>query len=457
MEAAGWDGCLKEILDISAGTGWRIDTPHVRQDVTAYLVPSFGNDALLFSVPVLFTRSLADEIPLGPEGSDGAVHALIERIKQRAHDVSALGPLAGTGTKFPHRYDANVEPYTVVHSQEAIASHLWHPDDRNFCDREGIHLLIHGALPCPPAQSPQETRRITETMQALFDSISSEAEAMPVRVLTNAWENSLDQKLLRNQLPELGLVAFAGDGSRPARSFSRHRSSFRTAGKKEGVNIPFACPQELSPVEIDLPATGERITGLGIKRREVFSVTGSNAQGKTTFLNGIIAGMDDHAAGDGRERIVTVRGATNAEAMNCELPGVDVSMFFKKLPPGIGGTPKAAYGAGSGSMTMAAMVQKAIAGSAPLLLIDEDRAAPNLLVKSCLQKEDVTPLAEILAHDRSKMDNTTLLFAACAMDTLIVQADRIMVLDQHVAGAIDRNAFRAMLKESLLKTAERLG
>jgi len=32
----------------------------------------------------------------------------------------------------------------------------------------------------------------------------------------------------------------------------------------------------------------------------VFAVAGSNAQGKITFLEGIIAGMDDHAAGDGR-------------------------------------------------------------------------------------------------------------------------------------------------------------
>jgi Ca2+-binding EF-hand superfamily protein len=40
------------------------------------------------------------------------------------------------------------------------------------------------------------------------------------------------------------------------------------------------------------------------------------------------------------------------------------------------------------------------------------------------------------------------------MDTLIAQADRIMVLDRHVAGAIDRKEFRQMLRDSLRKTAD---
>jgi len=53
------------------------------------------------------------------------------------------------------------------------------------------------------------------------------------------------------------------------------------------------------------------------------------------------------------------------------------------------------------------------------LIIDEDRAVSNLLVRSCLQTEEITPLAEILAHDCGRMGDTTLVFAACAMDTMI--------------------------------------
>jgi len=142
--------------------------------------------------------------------------------------------------------------------------------------------------------------------------------------------------------------------------------------------------------------------------------------------------------------------------MNCELKGADISMFFSALPPGIGGTVQSAYGMGSGSMTMASMIQRALAGRAPLLIIDEDRAAPNLLVRSCLQTGDVTPLAEILSRSRGTMQDSTLLFAACAMDTLIAQADRIMVLERHAAAAINPASFRRQVAMLLRKTADEL-
>jgi hypothetical protein len=39
------------------------------------------------------------------------------------------------------------------------------------------------------------------------------------------------------------------------------------------------------------------------------------------------------------------------------------------------------------------------------------------------------------------------------MDTLVAQADRIMVLDRHVASAVDRESFRKKVAESLEKAA----
>jgi hypothetical protein len=101
-------------------------------------------------------------------------------------------------------------------------------------------------------------------------------------------------------------------------------------------------------------------------------------------------------------------------------------------------------------------VHEAVVRGAPILIIDEDRAAPNLLVRSCLQTGEVTPLSEILARDRRKMGETALVFAACAMDTLVAQADRIMVLDRHEASAIDRDVFRRKVAESLEKMARDL-
>jgi len=48
-------------------------------------------------------------------------------------------------------------------------------------------------------------------------------------------------------------------------------------------------------------------------------------------------------------------------------------------------------------------------------------------------------------------------FAACSTETLIAEADRITVLERHVAAAVDRDAFRARVAASLERTAQALG
>ncbi|HNX18279.1 MAG TPA: ABC-ATPase domain-containing protein [Methanoregula sp.] len=448
--------CLSWMLSLPGDDRWGIDTARAVPGVTAYAVRSFDGSALRFSLPVVVRRPVFTENALVKQGFEGAVALVIEYIKKQVASVPALSPLAGRGTRFPRQCASTIEPYTLVSSPAALASDLWHADNRNFADSCGFHLLLWGAVPCPSVFCNDDISRITETVARLCDAVSASVFSLPARVLRFAWINALDQQKLREDLPSLGLVSFIGDGAKPARHCTQYRCFFRTAGPKTGVSVPFVCPRELEPVEVELAASNEIVTGLGIKQREVFAVAGSNAQGKTTFLEGIISGMDDHAAGDGRERIVTVHGLRSAEAMNCELAGVDVSMFFSALPPGVDGTVKAAFGTGSGSMTMAHQVQRAIVQGAPLLVIDEDRAAPNLLVKSCLQAGEITPLSEILARDREKMGETALVFAACAMDTLIAQADRILLLDQHAAFAIDRMVFRQRLAESLEKIAEEI-
>jgi hypothetical protein len=453
MADDGPDACLEEILALPGDDRWEIDRARVVRNQTAYVVRSFDGNALIFAIPLLVSHPLLLEIPLDSRGAPGAVSFVIERIKERAGSDANLGPLVGKGTRFPHQFASFTEPYTIVLSPASLASDLWHTGDRNFGDLCGIHLLLNGAVPCPPAFSRNDVTQVTEAAARLCEAVTRIVCSIPVRDLETAWIMTLDQELLRESLPERGLVSFVGDGSRLARHYTRYRCYFRTAGPKEGINIPFCCPRELEPYELELPASNRIITGLGIRKREVFAVAGSNAQGKITFLEGIIAGMDDHAAGDGRELAVTVHGLSTAEAMNCQLTGADVSMFFSDLPPGISGTVHAASGMGSGSMNMAHQVQRAIERHTPILIIDEDRAAPNLLVRSCLQTGEIMPLSEILCHDRGKMGETALIFAACAMDTLVAQADRIMGLDRHVAYAVVREIFRDRVAASLERMA----
>ena len=104
-------------------------------------------------------------------------------------------------------------------------------------------------------------------------------------------------------------------------------------------------------------------------------------------------------------------------------------------------------------MTMAVQVGTAVREEAPLLLIDEDRAAANLLVRSTLQEEDVTPLAEILAERPEALGSTACIVATSSLDPLIARADRIMVLRGHGAGAITPAAFRAAYLEYLEQCA----
>jgi predicted ABC-class ATPase len=456
MEPDEWGAVLRSFLSSWTGDNAAVDTPGILFGTTAFLVRSFDGDALQFSLPLLIRRDLLSEVDLAPAGSDGAVCALIEHIKADAYEIPELGPLYGKGIPGSLRYHDTIEPYTIIHSDDAIGSHLWKADGRNFCDQAGLHLVVRGALPCPPGHTERENHRIIHQLSDLAETLGVLVQNAPLPPLRTAWLASLDQKLLRNGLPKRGFVSFISDGSYLARTITRNRPFFRVAGPKEGVSIPFFCPEELDPVELELPASNRTVTGLSIREREVFSVAGSNAQGKTTFLEGILAGMDDHAPCDGRELVVTVHGARVAESTNMGLAGADISMFFSALPPGVSGTVKAAFGMGSGSMTMAHQVQTAVARHAPLLIIDEDRAAPNLLVKSCLQKEEIMPLSEILRRERERMGNTALVFAACAMDTLIAQADRIMVLDRHEASAIDPADFRRMLAASLRTVADDL-
>lgn len=453
MTGHGPDACLEGILALGGDDRWRIDRAHVVRNVTAYCVRSFDNNALIFAIPVLVSRPFLSEISLGPRGASGAVASIIEHIKKKARTEAGLGPLTGRNTHSPGLFAAFTEPFTIVTSPSALASDIWHAGDRNFADPAGVHLLLNGAVPCPATFSQQEVASVTEAVAHMCDTVAGIVFAVPVPELVRAWTSALDQRMLRDRLPELGLVAFIGDGTRLARCHTRYRCFYRTAGPDERVNIPFVCPDDLMPCELELPASNRTVTGLGIRKKEVFAVAGSNAQGKTTFLKGIMAGVDDHAEGDGREVLVTVHGLCTAEAMNSMLTGADVSMFFSALPPGISGTPRAASGMGSGSLNMAYQVQRAVERHSPLLIIDEDRAAPNLLVRSCLQSGEVTPLSEILCHHREKMGDTALIFAACAMDTLVAQADRIMILDRHVAYAVDRGEFLDRMATSLQKIA----
>jgi hypothetical protein len=105
---------------------------------------------------------------------------------------------------------------------------------------------------------------------------------------------------------------------------------------------------------------------------------------------------------------------------------------------------------------MAHEIQTALSAAVPLLILDEDRAATNLLVPGCLQGDGVTPLSTLLATRREALGETALLFAASSLDILIAQADRILTLRDHAALSIDPGEFRRRLDRHLAEVREHL-
>ncbi|MGC9436024.1 MAG: P-loop domain-containing protein [Methanomicrobiales archaeon] len=346
---------------------------------------------------------------------------------------------------------------TVIHSPRMIGQMLWTPGENNFFDDGGLCLELRGAIPDPGPPDGRSRRMVAGTLSALLTGIGDAVDATPPSRMEEGQIASADQKHLRSRLPGWGLMCFIADGSRVAREYTRYRPYHRVAGPKQGVHVPFTCPSDAAPIEVDLPCSNETVTGLGIRQGEVLAVTGSNAEGKSTLLQAIIAGEDDHAPGDGQERLVTVRGACQAQTGAEEMRGQDISLFFSSLPPGIGGAPSCVSGRGSGSMVMAARIQDLIGRKCPLLLIDEDSAATNLLVPCATQITGVTPLADIIARHRHLLGGTAVVAASGTMDYLAARADRILALDGHRVTCIDRVAFCDRLRDHYRRMADSLG
>ncbi|MBW9221390.1 hypothetical protein KKP91_04260 [Methanothermococcus sp. SCGC AD-155-M21] len=403
-----------------------------------------GDKKIKIVLPFIFKRE--DLINLNKYGLEGSTSKIIEYIKEKMRK----GKFPQLSGNLGRRYRELYEPLTVVNCDMNIGSNLWRADRYNYIEGDRIHLLLRMVF---KEKNPKEIgRKIDELSQELGEYI----EKIPYNPLERENINIINQKDLRNKLDDLGLISFIGDNSRPARSYTPIRRHFRIAGPKEGANIPFITPKELNPVEVEL-YDGTIITGLGIQKKEVFIITGRNAQGKTTLLEGIESGQDDHLIGDGREHIITIRNLSKATTGAMEMHGCDISLFFEKLPRGLNGTPKNVIGRASGSMTMAYMIQRAMARGVNLILIDEDNSAVNLLVNGLLSNwfEGVKPLSEIILKERERL-SCGFIITTSSLDLLTAAGDRAIYLEDHRAKYLDLKYFRRELSKYYLRLSKEL-
>lgn len=286
-------------------------------------------------------------------------------------------------------------------------------------------------------------------------------EALPAALDALEW-SSLDQQAartfvatvedavsLRAQLPDLGLVAFVGDGAVLAR-----RTGIDDRPATSEAAIPFRSPEALR-VEVELP-NGGTVTGMGLGTG-VSLIVGGGFHGKSTLLAALRVGVYDHVPGDGRELVVTRDDAVTIRAEDGRrIEQVDISPFISAVPDPVGlaagGDPArtvadtSAFRSddASGSTSQAAAIVEALELGSGLLLIDEDTAATNLMARDRRMEEliapagagprpdyaaePITPLVDLVRSLADEHEVSTVLVAGAAGDYLEV-ADRVVQMD----------------------------
>ena len=236
-----------------------------------------------------------------------------------------------------------------------------------------------------------------------------------------------DVAALREQVSERGLVAFVADGSMLAR-----RSGVDDRPLEGGV--PFTSPESMA-VTIDLPNAGT-VRGMGVGPG-VTLIVGGGFHGKSTLLRALEAGVWDHIPGDGRELVVADRAATKIRAEDGRaVTGVDVHAFVDQLPSGEDTRHFSTENA-SGSTSQAAAIVESLEAGSRLLLIDEDTAATNLMIRDARMQElvakDREPLTPLVDLIRSMADDhgvSTILVMGGSGDYMDV-ADRVLMMDSY--------------------------
>ncbi|WP_179537012.1 ABC-ATPase domain-containing protein [Actinopolyspora biskrensis] len=236
-----------------------------------------------------------------------------------------------------------------------------------------------------------------------------------------------DTDALRRQLPQRNLVAFVADGAVLPR-----RSGIDDRPLQQAV--PFSSPDSLR-VEFDLPNRG-RVAGMGIAEG-ISLIVGGGFHGKSTLLRALEHGIYDHVPGDGRELVVCREDTVKVRAEDGRrVNRVDVSPFVSHLPTGTDTSDFSTDNA-SGSTSQAASIVEAVEAGSRALLLDEDTAATNLMIRDARMQELVakdseplTPFLDLIRplHDRHGV--STVMVMGGSGDYMDV-ADRVLMLDSY--------------------------
>ncbi len=250
-------------------------------------------------------------------------------------------------------------------------------------------------------------------------------------------ETNEDASFLRDALAERGLVAFVADGAILPR-----RSGVDDRPLEKGA-VPFQSPPSLR-VEVDLPNRG-KITGMGIPRG-VTLIVGGGFHGKSTLLRGLERGVWNHPPGDGREFVLTLEGAVKIRAEDGRsVSGVDISPFIRDLP---GGRKTSFFSTSnaSGSTSQAANIMEALEAGAEVLLLDEDTAATNFMIRDhrmqeliSREREPIVPFVDRARSLHEDLGISTILVMGGSGDYFDV-ADLVIAMEEYLPREVTEKA-----------------
>ena len=208
-----------------------------------------------------------------------------------------------------------------------------------------------------------------------------------------------DQQAIREQLQEMGLVAFVANGSVLPRESGISSCPMKGAKK-------FVSPESLE-VTMELPHKGV-ICGMGI-RKGITLIVGGGYHGKSTILTALELGVYHHIAGDGREYVIADETAVKLRSEDGRfIKNVDISMFINDLPSKTN-THDFSTKDASGSTSQAAGIVESIEAGSHLFLLDEDTSATNFMVRDAFMQKvvspDKEPITPFLSRARALYEN----------------------------------------------------
>ncbi len=258
--------------------------------------------------------------------------------------------------------------------------------------------------------------------------------------LTGHIEVSEDADNLREQLDDAGLIAFVADGSLLPR-----KSGIDQAPMEREEAVLFRSPESLR-VDFTLPNRGT-ISGMGI-RKGITLIVGGGYHGKSTLMNALERGIYNHIPGDGREFVITGRGAVKIRAEDGRrIEKTCISPFISNLPfnrdTGSFSTEDA-----SGSTSQSANILEAIEAGADILMIDEDTSATNFMIRDhrmqelvAKEREPITPFIDKVEQLHTDHGISTVLVIGGSGDYFDV-ADTVICMAEYLPEDVTGEASR---------------